>query len=68
MAAEIVSLRDQLHAAVQSGLDDEARFHLQRQAVIDDLHAFNVRTQHPNSRLCDVLVCVGLVVFRALAS
>ena len=50
MAAEIVSLRDQLHAAVQSGLDDEAWFHLQRQAVIDDLHAFNVRAQHPNLR------------------
>ena len=42
LAVEIASLRAQLHTAVQAGLNDEARFHLQRQAVIDDLHAFNV--------------------------
>jgi hypothetical protein len=43
LATEIATLRAQLHEAIQTGLSDEARFHIQRQAVIDDLHAFNVR-------------------------
>ncbi len=68
LATEIATLRAQLHEAIQTGLSDEARFHIQRQAVIDDLHAFNVRdggwgrwlrglhTLHLLSRTCTIFV------------